>query len=298
MLKQLSVLTLAMTLTAAPCALATAQSEPATAEKHCLWRVRSESTTMHLLGSIHLLKPAAFPLAPVIERAYKDASVTVFEVDLGADGTPEASLGMLAAGLLPEGTTLQEVVSPETYRLTERRIEEAGLDPGRMQRVRPWMVATTLALTELQRAGYSATDGVDRHYYQRAKTEGKSVVGLETIQFQLDLFADLSPREDEAFLRQTVRELETVIPMVDELIGHWQAGRTGEVEALLAEGYREHPDLFKKLVSDRNLDWIPKLEELLAGDERVFVVVGALHLIGEGGVIGLLEEKGYTVEQL
>jgi uncharacterized protein YbaP (TraB family) len=200
--------------------------------------------------------------------------------------------------MLPEGRTLRDAVSAETYRLTAERLAAAGFDIGRVQRMRPWMVATTVALAELQRAGYSPADGIDRYFQRRAVDAGKRVEGLETMDFQLRLFSDLTPQEDEAFLIQTLRELEAVIPLLDELISGWQAGRVSEVEELLKAGYEDFPRLFDKLVTSRNRSWLPRLEQLLAGSERAFVVVGTLHLVGDQGVVELLRRKGYEVEQL
>lgn len=265
---------------------------------NCLWRVRSATTTMYLLGSVHLMKSESYPLAATIETAFEASSVAVFEVDLGAEGTAEAAVGALSAGMLPEGQSLRDVVSANTWQLAKRRTAGAGLDFGSMQRMRPWMVATTLAMNELLRAGYSPTDGIDRYFYRRAKSEDKTVLGLETMEFQLGLLGDLTREQDEAFLLQTVRELETVIPMVDELVEHWRSGRVEEVGGALKEGFQDFPELFKTLVTDRNTMWLPHLEELLSGSQPAFVVVGALHLIGEDGVIELLRDKGYTVEQL
>lgn len=266
--------------------------------KHCLWRVRSATNTVYLLGSIHIMRRDAFPLAAVIETAFSSSSVAVFEVDLSAGATVGSALGALAAGALPEGRTLPDVVSPETYRLAADRLADAGYDIAGMQRMRPWMVATTLTLAELQRAGYSPADGVDQVFQRRAVDSGKRVIGLETIDDQLALFADLTPEEDEAFLVQTLSELETLIPQVDELTAHWRAGSVDEVEALLAEGFAAFPRLYEKLVVDRNRRWLPQIEALLAGDQRAFVAVGALHLVGDQGVVELLRGKGYQVEQL
>jgi uncharacterized protein YbaP (TraB family) len=266
--------------------------------KHCLWRVRSATNTVYLLGSIHIMRRDAFPLAAVIETAFSSSSVAVFEVDLSADAAVGAALGALAAGALPEGRTLAGVVSPETYRLAAERLADAGYDIAGMQRMRPWMVATTLTLAELQRAGYSPADGVDQVFQRRAVDSDMRVIGLESIDDQLALFADLTPEEDEAFLVQTLRELETLIPQVDELTAHWRAGRVSEVEALLADGFAAFPRLFEKLVARRNRRWLPQIEALLAGDQRAFVAVGALHLVGDQGLVELLRGKGYQVEQL
>lgn len=290
-----------MVLAAALMTSAVAGAPPddvATGPKHCLWRVRSATNTVYLLGSIHIMRRDAFPLAAVIETAFSSSSVAVFEVDLSADATVGSALGALAAGSLPEGRTLSDVVSPETYRLAKQRLADAGYDIASLQRMRPWMVATTLTLAELKRAGYSPSDGVDQVFQRRAVDRGMRVVGLETVDDQLALFADLTPEEDEAFLVQTLRELETIIPQVDELTADWRAGRVDEVEALLAEGFAAFPRLFEKLVVDRNRRWLPQIEALLAGDQRAFVAVGALHLVGDQGVVELLEAKGYQVEQL
>ena len=75
----------------------------------------------------------------------------------------------------------------------------------------------------------------------------------------------MTAAQDEAFLIQTISELDTIIPLADELVDLWRHGRVEELTAILADGYDEFPDLFAALVSDRNGRWMPALEELLAG---------------------------------
>ena len=261
-----------------------------------LWRVRSETTTVHLLGSIHLMKPDAYPLNDAVERAFAAADVVVFEVDL--DQLSGAALKLLSAGSLPEGELLSEAVPEETWSLVQVRLADLGMDVERVQTMRPWLVAVSITAAELARAGYAQTAGVDQHLFERAKRAGKRRLTLETVDFQVALFADLDREQDAAFLRYTLEELDSVIPMVDELVEHWRSGRVAQVEPLLTEAYREFPDLFRRLVSDRNRSWLPQIESLLAGDEPAMVVVGALHLVGEQGLIEQLRRRGFGVEQL
>jgi uncharacterized protein YbaP (TraB family) len=261
-----------------------------------LWRVESPTTTAHLLGSVHLMKADAYPLSPVIEDAFDGARALVFEVDL--DQLTGAALKLLAAGSLPEDQHLRDVVSDQTWDLVESRLADLAMDVEGVQRMRPWLLAVSITSAELARAGYDGTAGVDLHFFDRAKSECKRTLALESVDFQVGLFADLSLEEDAAFLRYTLEELDTVIPMVDELMANWRSGNVAEVESLLVDAYREFPDLFRRLVSDRNRDWLPVIEELLAGDEPVMVVVGALHLVGEQGLLEMLRRRGYPVEQL
>jgi len=152
--------------------------------------------------------------------------------------------------------------------------------------------------TQFPTQGYAQTAGVDLHYFDRAKAAGKRRLALESIDFQVGLFANLSREEDAEFLQYTLDELDTLIPTVDHLMAHWRSGHVAEVEALLTDAYREFPDLFRRLVSDRNRSWLPQIEALLAGDGSAMVVVGALHLVGEQGLVEQLRQRGFAVEQL
>jgi uncharacterized protein YbaP (TraB family) len=266
------------------------------AEKSFLWRVRSATTQLYLLGSVHLMKPDAYPLSEAIESAFEGAEKLVLEVN--PDEMPGAGFKAISKGALPDGLSFAEVVSPECYELALQRFRQLELDPRLFNRSRPWVVAVTLTAVELQRAGYSQSEGVDLHLFRRAKELELPVIGLETAEFQLGLFAGLSREQDEAFLRYTLHEIEAVIPLVDRLIASWKAGDVDEVAGLLSAGYEDFPDLFERLVTDRNRQWLPELERLLRGDSTAFAVVGALHLVGEDGLISMLEKRGFTVEQL
>lgn len=265
-------------------------------DRSFLWRVASPSATVYLLGSVHLMKADAYPLSPAIEKAFRDAGVLVFEVDLAR--LTAAALELLAAGSLPDDQRLREVLPEETWDLVESRLVDLGMDVAGVQGMRPWLLAVSLTSAELARAGYDGTAGVDLHFFERARAAGKRTLALESVEFQVSLFGDLTPEEDAAFLRYTLEELDAVIPMVDELMEDWKAGNVAEVETLLIDAYREFPGLFRRLVSDRNRNWLPRVEELLAGDETAMVVVGALHLVGEQGLLELLRRGGYSVQQL
>jgi uncharacterized protein YbaP (TraB family) len=265
-------------------------------DRSFLWRVRSNNTTVYLLGSVHLMKEDAYPLADSIEEAFERSQVMMFEVDL--DQLTTAALKLLSEGSLPEGETLQDVISEETLKLVTARIRDLGYEPARFERMRPWLLAITLTSHELARAGYGQTSGIDVHFFERAKAANKERLALETVDFQIQLFAGLSEEENEAFLRHTLDDLDAVIPFVDDLMQHWCRGHVPEVEKLLTEAYQEFPELFRRLVSERNRSWLPRVEELLAGDTGAMVVVGALHLVGKEGLIELLKRKGYSVEQL
>ena len=69
------------------CVLAGAFSSQGYAEetsKSCLWAIQKGSHKLYLLGSIHVLKSDAYPLAAAIEKAYSSSQKVVFETDMNA----------------------------------------------------------------------------------------------------------------------------------------------------------------------------------------------------------------------
>ncbi len=265
------------------------------AGKTFLWKVEKGETTLYLLGSIHALKEDASPLPPPIERAFDEAEIAVFEIDL--DDMTKAAIKMMSAGSLEEDSTLEKVVGPETWSEFEAHVEGLGFTASLYQRMKPWMAALTVAAFELTKQGYLATAGLDTYFSQRAVETGKERLALETAEFQVSLFSDLSPEDSLAFLRYTLEDLDAMIPEMDRLYRDWRIGNVDAVEEALLEGFEGFPDLSKKMISDRNHAWMPQIEKLLAGDRDAIVVVGSAHLVGEEGVVNLLRAKGYTVEQ-
>jgi len=292
MIKQRVILALAMLLLVPPMS---AQEPVADEAMTFMWRAQRGGTTVFLLGSVHAMREDSYPLPPAMEAAFDSVEKLVFEVDL--DDLGSAAIQMLAAGTLDGEETLEEIVGPATWTRLMIHVEKTSFPAGMFQRMKPWMAAVTITALAMTEAGYLSSAGVDAYFSRRAEEAGKERIALETVEFQVGLFADLTAEQSLAFLRYSLIDLETVIPELDELSANWRAGKVAAVEALMAEGFDEFPELLDKMVTDRNRAWMSPIEELLAGDSNAMVVVGALHLVGEDGVVNLLRKKGYTVER-
>ena len=264
-------------------------------DKTFMWKVEKGDTTVYLLGSIHALREDAYPLPQPIESAFDEVEVVMFEMDI--EQMTQAAIKMMAAGTLEEGRTLEEVVGPETWFDFKVRVGMSSLEPSFFNGMKPWMAALTLAALELTKNGYLATAGLDTYFSQRADETGKKRLALETADFQVSLFADLTPEQSLEFLRYTLTDLEAMIPEMEQLYLDWRSGKVEPLEELLLQGYEEFPHVFKRMAVDRNRAWMPKIVELLEGDRNAMVVVGSMHLVGEEGLVALLRQQGYTVAQ-
>ena len=271
--------------------------ELAAAEKRSLWKVQSKSNTVYIMGSIHYLKPQNYPLDPALEDAFKAAKKLVLEIDLESAGKEQGQKLMLMKGLYTDGRTLKGVVSAETYLLAEKEFKGLGLDIRVFNQFKPWFVALTVAAMELQRLGFDANRGIDRHFYQKAKKENKEIIGLETFEYQMDLFDGMAERTQEMMLLQTLKDIRSIEGAVGAIVQAWASGDMKTLESLLLQSLKEYPDVYQRLILDRNRAWLPKIESYLAQKENYLVVVGAGHMAGKDGVIEMLKTKGYSVEQ-
>jgi len=167
-----------------------------------------------------------------------------------------------------------------------------------LKRFKPWMLALTLLSLEWLKAGFDPDLGLDKHFYDRARAEGKAVQGLETLDFQISRFDGMTPNEQDRLLAQTLKELDTQRTAVTTLANAWKAGDSSTVERIVLQDVRQEPQMYQRLLVDRNRNWLPKIEALFARRGRAFVVVGAAHLVGTDGLISMLRARGYTVEQM
>lgn len=269
------------------------------ADRHCLWKVQGANTTVYLLGSIHLLKKQQYPLPAAMEEAFTRAQVVAFETDIDVMEDPKRTETLLAKAKLPQGQTLADQLSKETYAKLAAHLKEAGVPGGTLafDGFRPWFVAMGLLALELPALGLDPKYGVDKHYFGRAREAGKTILPLETVEFQLNLFADLSKADEQALLESTLKDIKNVRKMLDELVGAWQKGDATQLDQLLNQALAEEPRLYRRLVTDRNQRWIEEIEKLLRGDKPALVIVGAAHLIGKDSVVELLQKKGFKVVQ-
>jgi uncharacterized protein YbaP (TraB family) len=120
---------------------------------------------------------------------------------------------------------------------------------------------------------------------------------LETMAYQLDRFDSLSPALQEALLKTTMEDLDREVEGVKELAEAWRFGNVAAIEKMTLTTLKEAPELYQKLLVERNHNWIPHVEKCLTDKAGCFIVVGAAHLVGPDGLPTLLAKKGLKVTQ-
>ena len=267
-------------------------------EKSCFWKVQTKNNCIYLLGSIHALKEENYPLKRSIEEAFNEAGIIVFEVNLDSAVTPKAVQMIFNKAIYSGEKTLKSELSEETYKLAEKISLELGLNIAQMNKFKPWFFTVTLLGMKIKKMGFDPKYGVDRYFFDKAKLMGKEIIGLESIEYQVNLFADIVEDDQEELVLQTLKEMDIFEEELQNIITAWMNGDISELNKQILQSFREYPKIYKKLILQRNMNWIHYLDALLHQEKNVFIVVGAGHLLGEEGLIQLLIDKGYLVKQL
>ena len=262
-----------------------------------IWTISKDGNTHYIGGTFHLLKESDYPLPKEFNHVYKQVNQLVFETDVTQLDKPKFQQRFLRAMRLPPGKILADKLSPKAYAALIRYAAKNNIDTGRLQQLRPQMVSLIISVEELKNLGLNAS-GVDSYMANKAIQDSKTLHFLETIDQQIDYIASMSKNNESALILQTLKDLEKLPDDLDKMLNAW---RYGDQQTLFEYGIepmkQDYPDVYQSLLVERNEEWLPKIETLLQQENSVFILVGALHLVGGDGLLEMLKTKGYRINK-
>ncbi len=270
--------------------------------KSILYKVSSQNSTVYVLGSIHLAKPELYPLDQAIEKAYAASDALIVELDPGSPHSLKIMQDvMMQEGLYPPGKSLKSELTPETYKMLEVYLQQTGLSLEIMEPMRPWTVMLQLSVMEMMRLGYTPELGIDNHFLQLAKHDKKRVLEIESAEEQMALLSKNDKAFQDLMLRYTLESMHETEPLLDQMFISWKEGDAAALATIVDSSLVVDPrltEIYDLLITKRNYKMATKIEEFLQTDKVYFVVVGAGHVVGEEGIVALLQKAGYVIRQL
>lgn len=262
----------------------------------CVWVVDSDrGGRLFLCGTIHILRENDYPLAPGYEAAYTFSDKLVLELPPGEGNNPDLSRRMAQLGMYSADASLDANISAQAWTAVKQWAEKRNIEPSSMNRYRPWFVSLIMTAKEYAILGATPDLGVDNHFATRALEDGKPGEGLENTDFQLQLFASLTNRQQQELLDQTLAELSTVARDYEKMITAWKRGDIAALHDMLFREAAKHPELLNMFLTARNIVWVDKLNAMLDRGEKAMVLIGTGHLTGETGLLDLLVKRGHRV---
>ena len=276
-------------------AAATATTAALPAKGPALWKVADADTTIYLFGTVHVLPKEIEWYDATIATALEGSDMLVTEIPM--DAASEAGMQQLmgAKGMLPAGTTLRSLLTPEQSATYTAAMGKMGLPVEAFDPVKPWLAGLTFSLLPLMQQGYDLNSGVEKVLL--AKVGDKPKGSLETAEFQLGIFDGMTQDAQVAFLMEAATGIDEVKPMLDRMVTEWSEGDADQLAEVMNEGM-DDPKVAEALLYSRNANWAEWIDNRLDQPGTVFIAVGAGHLAGAKSVQDILSQKGIKVTRV
>jgi uncharacterized protein len=263
--------------------------------KHCVWRVTNLPAPFYLVGSFHNLRGDDYPLPDVYRKALRDSKRLLFEYDPREHEL--FSKKFLMAAKYPPGRDIRYEIRPVTLGVLMKYLGATRVRFDDVKDYKPW----ALAMRFWTRRGYAAAVGnrsVDDYLSYEAARLGKETGGLESVQEHVAFWENTLQEDGENLLLMTMLRGEQIKIRFDETRTAWKTGNIAalsEANASLRKGNRSTA---QRLLDQRNLKWLPRIEAAMKTGTPTAIVAGAGHFSGAHSVVDLLQKRGYKIEQL
>lgn len=342
------------------------------AAKGLLWEAEKDGNKVYMLGSIHLADSSIYPFSNRIMDRFNESEELHVEVDITNNNNQENLVKMIEEiskkMFYDDGKTLKDDIGEDLYLKLKGVMDSHEVEEDQYKNMKPWAVLSQLKTLELvndlnlsneetkeqemseeefenmmkeimeeaEKKGNPADYGIDMYFLLKAKAEGKKVVELESMEFQMNLLAEslfanpyekmsldeqinalnlelegiLNPEVREKELQEkemTEEEIQEMIKNLENvskeyenqlasMLNSWKMGDAKKLKELIMTSENQ----IEGLLGDRDKNMALKIGNLLDGNEKksYFVVVGAAHYVSDGMVIDNLRDMGYTVKSL
>ena len=284
---------------------------PAATSTPLLFKVTGENGgTVWLFGSVHVGIDEMYPFPDYVLDAYNEADALAVECDIIAvEKDMDVMMELVQMMLYMDGSTISDHISPELYEAAVKIMEENNSYMKVLDYYLPVMWYSTIDSFNYANFGYDVSTGIDRTLLNMAKDEDKPILEVESAQFQYEMLSSFSPELQALLLQEAVDTYnsEEVKAMMDGLLKAWCEGDTDSLLLYLNEEADPDtdPEMLKlieefntAMIVDRNIAMADYAENIINGEDKVFICVGMAHIWGDGAVVDLLQQRGYTVERI
>ena len=263
-----------------------------------LWRVDGGEVPVFVGGTIHLMKPSLYPLNTALRNAYNQTDQLAVEADvLQIDPAEAAKLQKL---MVADPEEVDAALSENLRDHLTAFSTITGIPFQALLGIQPNMLSADVAVARLTALGYTPTAGIDRHFLTRAAADGKPIIELESLAYQMALMTSPSIATQAKLLEQTFDELENANGFLEEMVSSWLAGDAETLYEATSAEYEdpEFAEFGRRFLDERNARMGERIIGLLKGDRATLVLVGAAHFGGPSGILAHLKKAGYGLTQV
>jgi len=240
---------------------------PVVQQHPALWVVNDNDTIIYLFGTFHALDGRS--------KWFEQAVKTAFS----------ASDQLMLETLVPEPMQAPGAARPN--------IPLTG-QPGPVVKLAPsassMLASSRTVMTAGRSEGMSTDRGADAILRAAAEDSGKKVGGLESFEFQLNMFNTLQDAPQAA--APDAKAMQALALVLGQLQAAWNRGDIDSFAPLLRQMQTQSPKTYETMFVQRNSRWAQWIANRLKTPGTVFVAVGAGHLSGPDSVQNQLSMLG------
>ena len=269
------------------------------ANAQLLWKIsgRGIEKPSYILGTHHAVPFTYCDSIPGLMKAFEEVDFVIGEFDMVKMGemTPAQMQNMQKMMMMPADTTLLSLFSNEEKELLDAYLKETvGAQLEMFSAMKPMTIMVTVQNKILMDIipDIASMTGMDKYMQTLAVSKGKSIGGLETMEYQMNLLYGCSLEEQADALMEMAQNGNSKELMTELTVAY----KTQNLDVLWSV-FKDQMTSYEydALVSVRNWNWEKLILELLPVQSSLFVV-GSGHLPGENGMIHLLKKAGYKIK--
>lgn len=252
--------------------------------------------TSYLYGTFHTQDNRVFQFQDGVEEAFDNAAV--YAMELNMDSLDRSK--MMTAMLMDSGQSLQSLLSKKDYKTVNKFfLDSLGISLFMFNKMQPILTTQFVVTKDLNKEQQNA---LDFYWFKEAKSQGKQLVGLETMEEQVNAFKTIPVEAQAKELVKAVKEYgkEEEFDM-NSMLEIYTSGNLDSLMVMIKSSSSKSSismeEFNEAFLYNRNINMANRVEQYIV-KKSVFMAVGAAHLPGENGVIELLRNKGYKVEPL
>ncbi|MEA4937184.1 MAG: TraB/GumN family protein [Paludibacter sp.] len=264
------------------------------------WQISGNelSQPSFIFGTHHLIDKNKINNFEEVLEKLKQVDIMIGEMKMS--NMPEIQMKMMKAALM-KNNTIRDLLNDEEYVLVDNELKATvGVGLNKLGKLKPMMLSSmySVMLYMQYHQMNKQPEAIDVIFQKSAKKQKKEVVGLETVEQQIDiLFNSISLKRQAEILVEGMRDKKESLFEMDQLNNAYIAGDLALLETLYLENDDMTVDENKILLDQRNDSWMKQLVEILPR-KSCFIAVGCMHLVGENGIINRLQKAGYVVEAI
>ena len=253
----------------------------------------------YVFGTHHLAPVAMLDTIPMLKEAIESCDAVIGEIDM-TQNQMALAMKMQPYMIAPSDSTLSALLTPEEFNDLNAKFTPLspmpGVDLNALNTMRPMVISSMATMAMLQKSlpEFNPQEQLDSEFQKIFREKGKKIIPLETPEMQAQLLYCTLPitRQIEQ-LREILNNPEKTEEITRSLNSNYL---NHDINALmqLTLDEEDDADFQKALIERRNHAWIPQLVENISSAPAL-IVVGALHLPGETGILNLLKQEGYTI---